>query len=70
MALRPTMADLNRTLADMFAAEMERIPEVRDIGLVCFRKLEQRRNSKRPVGQRGGSVIRPAPTSSVEQVAV
>lgn len=55
---RPSFETLLKDVGELMAEEKQRLPSERDVGLMCFRKLEAKRNHK--MGQRGGSVIRPA----------
>jgi len=50
--------DLQKTVAALLAEEEARLPPMRDIGKLCFDKLEAHRRSRRKIGERGGSIIK------------
>lgn len=63
---RPTAADLKRKISALMNEEVANLPPIRDVGKLCFDRLEQQRSSRRKIGQRGGSVIKAGRASSTK----
>ncbi len=58
MSERPNIVQLKESLTAILKEEEARCEPPRDIGLECYRVLEQQRGHNRAAGERGGSVIR------------